>query len=53
MALGSRSRTNQGEPRVLTRSFQAALKEDRRSRLTKAVEEIKKLVIERSREIDV
>ena len=52
-ALGRRSRTNQGERRVLIKSFQETLKEDRRSSLTRTVEEIKKLVIEQSREIDV
>ena len=33
MALGRKSRSNQGERKVLTQRFQAALKEDRRSRV--------------------
>ena len=43
-ALGRKSRTNQGEHRVLTRRFQAALKKGRRSRVRRAVEEIKTLL---------
>ena len=42
--LGRKIRTNQGEHRVLTRQFQAALKEDRIIRLRRAGEEIKALV---------
>ena len=44
MELGKKIRTNQGERRVLTRRFHAALKEDRRSRVRRAGEEIKTLV---------
>ena len=42
--MGRKSRANQGEHRVLTRRFQAALKEDRRSRMRKAGENIETLV---------
>ena len=42
--LGRKIRTNQGEHRVLTRQFQAALKEGRIIRLRRAGEEIKALV---------
>ena len=43
-ALGRKSRTNQGEHMVLTRRFQAALKEDKRSRVRRVGEEIEALV---------
>ena len=43
-ALGRKCRANQGERRVLTRSFQAALKEDRRCRVRRAGEETEALV---------
>ena len=42
--LERKSRTNQGEHRVLTLWFQSALKEDIRSRLSRAREEIEKLL---------
>ena len=44
MALGRKISANQGERRVLTRRFQAALKEYRRSRARRAGEEINALV---------
>ena len=43
-ALVRKSRTNQGELRVLTQRFQAALKEYRRSRVRRVGEEIEALV---------
>ena len=43
-ALGRKRRTNQGEHRVLTRRFQAALKEDRKIRVRRAGEDIEALV---------
>ena len=43
-ALGRKSRANQEERRVLTRRFQAALKEDGRSRVRRVGEEINSLV---------
>ena len=42
--LERKSRTNQGEHRVLTLWFQSALKEDIRSRVSRAREEIEKLL---------
>ena len=43
-ALGRKRRNNQGEHRVLTRRFQAALKEDRKIRVRRAGEDIEALV---------
>ena len=45
MSLGSMSRANQGERRVLTRRFQAALNEDWRSKVRRTGEEIEALVL--------
>ena len=42
--LGKKSRANQGERRVLSRRFQAALKEDMRSRVKRAGEDIDALL---------
>ena len=43
-SLGRKSVTNQGEHRVLTRQFQSALKEDRKSRVRRAGGKIEALV---------